>query len=266
MKVPRMLFIAIAVALGAHAASAQQGISGDTLPKAEIDRIVRKFTDNEGAFRQALTNYVFNRSATIQTVGLGGQITGTYRRDSFLTFTEDGRRFEKITFFPISTLTEIGVTPEDLEDLGGVNPFALEPGALSRYNFDYLGKEKIDDLNLYVFDVTPKNLPDPKKSNLRFFSGRVWVDDEDLMIVKSQGKGLPETKQNKFPVVTTWRENIDGKYWFPSYSSSDDSLEFASGFVVRLKIRVKYSNYREAKSDVRILDDEEVTEPQPKKP
>ena len=266
MKIFNLLCFVLLATVGASVSHAQNGPVAHPLPKEETDRIIRKFTDNEGAFREALTNYVFNRSATIQTVGLGGQITGTYRRDSFMTFTSEGKRFEKITFFPISSLTEISVTPEDLEDLGGVNPFALDPRAVSQYNFAYVGKEKIDDLNLYVFDVTPKSLPDPKKSNMRLFSGRVWVDDEDLMIVKSKGKGLPETKQNKFPVVTTWRENIDGKYWFPAFSSSDDTLEFASGFVVRLKVRVKYENYKEAKSDVRILDDEEIVEPQPKKP
>ena len=240
-----------------------------TLPKAEVDRIITKFTENEGAFRDALTNYVFNRSATVQTVGMGGQITGTYRRDSFMTFSSDGQRFERITFFPISTLTEVSVTPEDLEDLGGVNPFALEPSATNLYRFTYVGMERIDELDLHVFDVSPKVMPDPKRTKQRLFTGRVWVDKDDLMIVKSRGKGVPETKTNKFPVVTTWRENINGKYWFPSFSSSDDTLEFDNGPVVRLRVRVRYENYREGKSDVRILDDEEPTPtptPTPKKP
>ncbi len=226
-----------------------------TLSAAETDRIIAGFTKNEGAFREALTNYVFNRSATVQTVGMGGQITGTYRRDSFMTFSSDGKRFEKVTFSPISTLTEIQVTPEDLEDLGGVNPFALEPNATSLYNFKLLGMEKIDELDLYVFDVTPKSIPDPKKSKQRLFTGRIWVDETDLMIVKSKGKAVPETKQNKFPIVETWRENIDGKYWFPAYSSANDTLAFESGFVVRIRMKVVYSNYKQATSDVKILDD-----------
>jgi hypothetical protein len=245
------------------------------LSQAEIDRIVKNFTTKEGEFRQALTQYVFNRSASISTVGLGGVITGTYRRDSFMTFTEDGRRFERILFAPISTLTEISMTPEDLEDLGGVNPFALEPAAVNQYNFTYVGKEKIDELDLYVFDVAPKVMPDPKKTKQRFFAGRVWVDDRDLQIVKSRGKAVPETKQNKFPVVETIRENIDGKYWFPAYSSSDDELVFDSGQVVKLRLRVKYTNYRLGRTDVRVLDDPEedavakptpTPSPTPKKP
>ena len=258
------LFILCASAIGAFAQTSN--IVKKDLSQAEIDRIIKTFTANEAEFRSALTNYVFNRSATVQTIGMGGQVTGTFRRDSFMSLTEDGRRFEKINFAPISTLTEITVTPEDLEDLGGVNPFALEPSAISQYNFNYIGKEKIDELNLYVFDVTPKEIPNPKKTKLRLFTGRIWVDDQDLLIVKSKGKAVPESKNNKYPVVETWRENIDGKYWFPSYISSDDELVFDSGLAVKLKMRVTYSDYRQGKSEVRILDDDEVIqeEPQPK--
>lgn len=225
------------------------------LSQAEINRIIKKVSENETAFREALTDYVFTRKAAVSTLGMGGQITGTYRRDSFMTFNSDGGRFEKILFSPISTLTEISVTPEDLEDLGGVNPFALEPYAIPQYNFDYVGVQHIDDFDLYVFDVTPKVMPDPKKSKLRLFNGRIWVDTKDLMILKSKGKAVPETKQNKFPIVETTREQIDGKYWFPIDARSDDTLVFDNGQVVRLRMRVKYSDYKLGRTDVKILDD-----------
>jgi hypothetical protein len=271
----RFFFGAVVTSILLAASSFGQGstITPGNLSKAEVDSIIAKFTANESNFREALTEYVFNRSATVQTIGLGGQVTGTYRRDSFMTFTSDGQRFERITFSPMSSLTEISITPEDLEDLGGVNPFALEPRNVSQYNFTYLGKEKIDELNLHVFEVTPKVMPDPK-SKVRLFTGRVWVDVEDLMLVKSKGKAVPETKQNKFPIVETWRENIDGKYWFPSFVSSDDELVFDSGQVVRLRMRVKYSDYKQGRSDVIIGNAEDVsvekpepaTSPTPKKP
>lgn len=238
-------------------------ITPPKLSKAEIDKIIAKFTANEASFREALTSYVFNRSATVNTIGMGGQITGTFRRDSFMTFTSDGERFERILFAPVSTLTELTITPEDLEDLGGVTPFALEPSAVSQYNFTYLGKEKIDDLNLHVFEVTPKVMPDPKKTKLRLFTGRIWVDDEDLMIVKSKGKAVPEWKNNKFPIVETWRENVDGKYWFPSFASSDDELVFDTGQVVKLRMRVKYTDYKLGRTDVIIGNAEDVSEPAP---
>lgn len=262
-KAKFLLFGFIILCFSAIGAFAQEGpLVKSDLSQAEIDRIIKAFTTKEAEFRDALTNYVFNRSATVQTVGMGGQITGTYRRDSFMTFLEDGRRFEKITYFPSPTLTEITVTPEDLDDLGGINPFAINPTKLSYYNINYVGKQKIDELNLYVFDVSPKVMPDPK-SNLRLFSGRIWVDDADLQIVKSKGKAVPETKKSKYPVVETWRDNIDGKYWFPVYSSSDDELVFDSGQVVKLKMRVKYTDYKLGRTDVRILDDDATEEPSP---
>jgi hypothetical protein len=266
------LFVALYVLSTASLLAQGSTITPGNLSKSEIDAMVTKFTANESSFRQALTDYVFNRYATISTIGLGGQITGVYRRDSFMTFTSDGKRFEKITFSPMSTLVDLSITPQDLEDLGGVNPFALEPRNVSQYKFTYLGKEKIDELNLHVFEVTPKVLPD-HKSGIRLFSGRVWVDDEDLMIVKSKGKAVPETKNDKYPIVETWRENIDGKYWFPSFASADDELVFGSGQVVKLRMRVKYADYKMGRTDVIVGDAEDVSDqpqpapsPTPKKP
>jgi len=240
----------------------QSSITRNNLNQVEIDAIVKKFTQNEDSFRQALTNYVFNRSAKIQTVGLGGLITGTYRRDSFMTFKSTGERFERITFHPVSTLRELQITKEDIEDLGGVNPFAINPRDVNLYTFNYLGKEKIDDLNLHVFDVRPKPLSKKaRKSAKRYFVGRIWVDDRDLMVVKSKGKGYPEVGKQRFPVVETWRTNVDGKYWFPAYSASNDELVFDNGNVVKMRMRVKYEDYKEATSEVTILDDvEEPTE------
>lgn len=238
------------------------------LSKTETDGILAKVTQNEESFRSALNNYVFTRKATIQSVGLGGQITGTYRRDSFMTFTQDGARFERILFSPVSTLKDIRVTPEDLDDLGGINPFALKPSEIGYYNFNYLGKEKIDELDLHVFDVAPKVMPDPKKTNLRLFFGRIWIDERDLMIVKSKGKAVPEGKdrqglEQRFPVVETWRENVEGKYWFPSYSSADDELVFDSGQVIKIRMRVQYTDYAQGRSSVQILDDETPVEEKP---
>ena len=124
------------------------------------------------------------------------------------------------------------------------------------------GDEKIDDLNLYVFDVRPKVIPDFKKG-VRYFAGRIWVDRDDLMIVKTKGKAVPEGEE-RFPIIETWRENIDGKFWFPSYSSSDDTLVFKNGAVVPMRVRIKYTNYRVGRTDIRILDeDEDVTPAKP---
>jgi hypothetical protein len=269
MKRSRLfLFVVLCLLVPASFGQTVSVANGD-MNASEVNRIVKKFTENEADFRAALTNYVFNRYATINIIGLGGQIAGTYRRDSFMTFSKDGARFEKILYAPIATTHPGFVSPQDLEDLGGVTPFALEPHAVSQYNFAYMGKERIDELNLYVFDVTPKVIPDPKKSKQRLFMGRIWVDVDDLMIVKSRGKAVPETKTAKFPVVETTREQVDGKYWFPSDARSDDELVFDDGEVIKIRMRVRYADYKVGRTDVRILDEEELVPeatPEPKNP
>jgi len=259
-----ILFAFAALCLAASGVFAQNSnIVKKDLPQSEIDRIVKTLTAKEAEFRSALKSYVFRRKAVFQTIGMGGQVTGVYRRESVMNLTGAGERIEKILFFPMPTMTELTITPEDLEDLGGVNPFALQPTAAALYNFTYVGKEKIDELDLYVFDVAPKVMP-TIKSKIRLFSGRIWADDTDLQIVKSKGKAVPEDKNNKYPTIETWRENIDGKYWFPSFSSSDDELVFDSGQVVKLKVRVNYSGYNVGTSDVKILDGEEEIVPDKK--
>lgn len=221
------------------------------LPQAEVARIIKAFTEKEGQFRTALNEYSFKRDAVLQSLGMGGQITGEYHRVSVFTFDDRGIRFEKIIYFPMASFQ---ITQEDIDDLGGVQPFALEPSKIAQYDFQYVGKEKIDELSLYVFDVRPKVMPDPKKTKERLFAGRVWVDDQDLQIVKTRGKGVPETKTNKFPTVETYREQIDGQYWFPTYSYADEELVFAKGESLHIRMKVKYSDFEVARAKVKVIE------------
>jgi hypothetical protein len=238
-----------------------QGSVNDSgsLTQAEVDRIIKTFTAKESQFRQALNEYAFKRDALLQSLGMGGQITGEYHRVSYFTFDDQGNRYEKISYFPMPSFQS--VTQEDLDDLGGIQPFALEPSKIAQYNFKYVGKEKIDELNLYVFDVTPKIMPDPKKTKERFFMGRVWVDDQDLQIVKTKGKGVPETKNNKFPTVETYREQIDGRYWFPTYSYADEELLFDKGDPLHIRMKVRYSDFELARAKVKIIEVEDPDAP-----
>jgi hypothetical protein len=273
----KVLFTLLAaVALSAMAAQAEAQTTaakagGTTAPTivnrsgapVDVDKIIRTLAQREAEFRSALNNYSFERDATVQTIGMGGQVSGEYRRVSRFVFDDSGRRFEKITFFPISTLTEISITPEDLEDLGGVQVFALETAKLHEYNFSYVGKERIDELDLYVFDVTPKVLSDPKrikqieksKTPERYFQGRIWVDDKDFQIVKARGKGVPEVGDQRFPTFETYRENVDGRYWFPTYTYADDELVFKQGNVVRIRMRVKFTDFQRLKGKARIIEE-----------
>lgn len=272
----KLSFVFCVLMFGQSMISAQEAksqIKSVQLSQTEIDKIIRTFSAKEVEFRKALNNYGFKRDATLQTIGLGGQITGEYRRVSSFTFDDSGVRFEKINFFPMSTITELTITNEDLEDLGGVNAFALQAAKINQYNFNFIGKERIDEIDTYVFDVVPKIDLKSKNESERYFMGRIWVDDLDLQIVKAKGKGVPEGKQ-RFPTFETYRDNVDGKYWFPAYVYADDKLVFSNGYVVRLRMVVKYTDYKLARVEVKVVegDVEDLSQPQakptptPKKP
>jgi TonB family protein len=251
MKIPRIVVTLGLLALSSFSVLAQTNATG-TLDSVQSERIVRSFTTKEAEFRRALNNYSFKRDALIQSIGMGGQVTGEYHRVSTFTFDDQGNRYEKISFFPMSSMPE--VTAEDIEDLGGIEPFALEPSKIDKYNIRYAGTEKIDELNLYIFDVAPKVLPDPKKTKERLFSGRIWVDDQDLQIVKTKGKGVPETKNNKFPTVETYREHIDGRYWFPTYSYADEELIFDNGSTLHVRMKVRYMDFTPARATLKVTE------------
>jgi hypothetical protein len=146
----------------------------------------------------------------------------------------------------------VSVTKEDLEAMRNIQPFVLTTGELPEYDIKYLGHVKVDEITAYVFSIRPKEI---KKGRL-YFQGVVWVDDVDLQIVKTEGKSVPETRkgdqENLFPRFTTWRQQIDGKFWFPTFTMADDTLYFPSG-PVHIKEIIRYSDYKQFKSGSRIL-------------
>jgi hypothetical protein len=247
----------------ASSSSASSAINRSGAP-ADVDRIIRRIAAKEAEFRKALNEYSFKRDAVIQTIAFGGQISGEYHRVSRFVFDDSGKRYEKILRFPIPTIQEIQITPEDLEDLGGVAAFALEISKLNDYDFSYVGKEKIDELDLHVFDVTPRILSDQKrlaalkksKEPERFFQGRIWVDDTDFQIVKARGKGVPEFDQ-RFVTFETYREQIDGRYWFPTYAYADDELVFKGGQTVRVRMRIQFTDFERLKGTATVIEEGE---------
>jgi hypothetical protein len=118
----------------------------------------------------------------------------------------------------------------------------LTTNEIPNYDVRYLGREKVDEIGCYVFSVKPKKMVQGK----RYFEGQIWVDDRDLQIVKTYGKGVGLMKRNEdqqFPKFETYREQIDGKYWFPTYTRADDTLHFRDS-TVRIRMLVKYQDYK----------------------
>jgi hypothetical protein len=217
-------------------------------PQLPVEEVIKRFAQAESENKIARTQYAFTQDVDIMTIGQADSITGRYRRTSEIILDDRGNRIEKITFFPVSTLTEVSISQEDLQDLAGVQPFALTAEDLPKYTINFIGKEKADELNTYVFEVKPKQFVKGE----RYFQGRIWVDDEDLQIVKAAGQAVPEVGEQKFPRFETYRENIDGRYWFPTYVYADDVLDFKKGPSVHLRMVVRYTNYKKFGGTVRI--------------
>jgi hypothetical protein len=212
-------------------------------PSIPVDQIIQKFSQHESEFRTERDNYTYTQTFVIQTVDMDGVPDGEYRMNSDILFTPDGKRYEKVTYAPQPTLTRITMSQQDLNDLKNIQPFVLTTEDLPKYNVTYVGRQIVDELHAYVFDVAPKKM----EKNERYFQGRVWVDEKDLQIVKSYGKAVPDimkkNNENVFPHFETYRENITGPFWFPTYTHADDTLHF-TGNNVHIRMTVKYANYK----------------------
>jgi hypothetical protein len=220
----------------------QAGVS-NAPPPIPIDQIIQKFAAREAEFKIERENYTYTQTFVIQTLDAGGRVDGEYRRTSEVVFTPSGKRYEHDTYAPVPTLERITLSQQDLDDLEKVQPFVLTTTELPKYNIKYVDHEPLDELETYVFDVAPKTL----EKNQRYFQGRVWVDDKDFEIVKTDGKAVPDIKkkgqENVFPRFETFRENVEGGYWFPTYTRSNDVLHFSNGDVP-IKMTVRYENYK----------------------
>lgn len=236
-------------------------VNAQSSPDLPIEEVIRRFAAAESENKRARVNYAFKQDIDLLTYGEAGSISGRFKRVSEIILDDMGNRIERITYFPPSTAT-IEVSKEDYQDFAGVQPFALSTEDLPKYQLEYKSKEKVDELTAYVFDVRPKKIVKGE----RYLEGRIWVDDQDLQIVKVAGKAVPEVGDQKFPRFETYRENIDGRYWFPTYTYSDDVLEFKR-WSVRVKITVRYTDYKKFGGNIRLIDDEESgPEEGPKKP
>jgi hypothetical protein len=227
-------------------------------PPIAVEEIIRKFSEKEQEFQKARENYIYRQTVRIEVLELDGRRTNEeYFMVSDILFDNKGRRVEKVVRSPPSTLQRIILTPEDLHDIQNIFPFVLTASNVEKYNLTYLGKEKIDEIDSYMFDVSPKKV----EKEERYFEGKIWVDDQDLQIVKTYGKGvgLVNKETNQFPKFETYREQIDKKYWFPTYTRADDTLHFKQ-FNQRIRMTVKYQDYKkyEGRSTIKYGD---VVEP-----
>jgi hypothetical protein len=236
---------------------------------AEIEKIIRTFAENEAAFAKARENYTYRQTVRLQEYDDAGTPHGKFERVEDIIFNHDGKRTERVVRAPMPNLRLIQMSAEDEQDLRNVMPFVLTSKEIDSYYVRYLGRQMADEIGCYVFAVKPKTM----EPGHRYFQGQIWVDDRDLMIVKTYGRsaGILKKSDNpqQFAKFETYREQIDGKYWFPTYTTANSTLHFTNQ-EVGVKMTVKYEDYKQFKSDVKITFGEEAKpeeiKPEPKPP
>src|SRR5580692_6883211 len=270
MSLGLSLFLALIALFGAvlpQVARAQEGALDKTQPKGiTVDEIIKRFAAKEKEFKEARDQYTFRQDVKVMTLD-GETVTGNYQQVFDVTFDDKGHKIKNVVFAPQSTIENGGIsmTEEDFDDIENRLPFVLTSDEVGEYDVLYVGQQKQDELDTYVFDVAPKQIVGKK----RYFQGRIWVDNHDFQIVETFGKTVPDIKKKKgnenlFPKFTTWREQVDGQYWFPTYTRAEDTLQFSLGDI-KIREIIKYTNYRRFGSKSRITyEGQEVQKAEPK--
>jgi hypothetical protein len=215
-------------------------------PKSiSVPDLIQKLGTAEAATKEARLHYTYKQDVLMQTLS-GKDVTGEFHEVTTVSYDQKGKRQEQVTFAAQSSLRGIQLTQEDVEDIRIFMPLMLASDDLAQYKLTYTGQQHVDDLDTYVFHVEPKK----EEKDRRYFEGRIWVDAQDLQIVKACGKSGPEKLKVKkhqqpdlHPLFVTYRQLIDGRYWFPAYTRSDDTLQFRAG-AAHLKEVIKYTGYK----------------------
>lgn len=257
----RSLFLTFVLSVAAAPAFAQQGF-GPTDPAQPtgltVPQIIEKMGQRESEFAAARDQYIFRQTVKVDTISDDtGKPDGEYQQVTDISFDKTGKREEHVVFAPQNTLERVMMSESDFRDIEQRLPFVLTTEQLPQYNVTYLGRQKVDDLDTYVFDVAPKELV----KGHRYLQGKVWVDQEDFEIVLVNGINVPQDTrkghEDLSPPFTTYYQQIDGRYWFPTYTKAEGILHFAAqnGALsqdVRLRTTVRYTDYKRFKSTVTI--------------
>jgi hypothetical protein len=214
---------------------------------AQIQNIIQEFTAKETLFKEARDNYTYHQINKVETLDADGNPDGYWEQDWDILYDNSGNRIEKVTYAPADTLKRVGITEQDIDAMRNIQPFVLTTSELPEYQIKYLGHVVLDKLTTYVFSIRPKVI----EKHHQYFDGVVWVDDHDLQIVKTEGRQVPQvisgSNQNLFPRFSTWRQQIDGKFWFPTFTMADDTLYFSTA-PVHIKEVIRYTDYKQFRS------------------
>jgi hypothetical protein len=212
-------------------------------PAVPPEEIIRRFAAKEDEMLRAITGYTFHKSVRIEEVGPDGKPTGQLEIVTQQILTADGKLLEKPVRRTPSTLHSVDIERGDPELVVATPLFPLTTAQLSKYEIHFEGKQPLDELSAYFFSVKPRALDRAHP----YFSGVVWVDEQDMVIVKTMGKWVTElgdvtSSVLPFAVFETYRQQIGKNFWFPAYSRSDETLQ-AGDTRVPVRMIVRWTDF-----------------------
>lgn len=214
-------------------------------PSLPPDEIIKAFSANEEKFLRARGLYGYKKTVKLTEYGRDGQPSGEFLLTVQGVIDSEGRIYEKPLEQPQSTLHSLEINPTNLKAMGKIPAYPLIPIQLRKYELRYVGAEKVDEVDCYIFEAKPKFLE--RASGL--FQGVVWVDKKYLEVVKTYGKWVTDLGDEKVPELPftnyeTYRENVDGKYWFPNYSRSDEYLHSKDAGDIPVRLVIKWTDFK----------------------
>ena len=212
-------------------------------PPIPVEELIRRITERENEIIRARNASAYQISVRLQEFDAEGETSGEFQMATDMLFGPDGKPYEKVVRSSKSSLVTLDLTREELAVYGRIRAFMLPTIALNYYELTYAGKQNLDELSTYMFHIRPKQLERSRK----YFEGAIWVDDRDFAIVKTYGRWVSEVESTSdtapFEFFESYRENVQGKYWFPSFIRSEESLK-SEGGPARIRLTVRFTDYK----------------------
>jgi hypothetical protein len=212
-----------------------------SLPPAQI---ISSFAKKEDLYQAERPLFSYRRTVRIQEFGPDGKPSGEFNATYQGVRSKDGQLYEKALSAPETSLQYLQFEPEDAHSLAGIPFYPLTSDQLGKYDVQFLGREKVDEVDCYIFQVRPKMLD--RRHPL--FDGILWVDQKYLEVVKTYGKWVTDLGPMRagslpFNMFETYREIVDGKYWFPNYSRAEDVYKLKDR-EVPVRVTIKWMDFK----------------------
>jgi hypothetical protein len=212
-----------------------------SLPPIEI---IQTFSKKEETYQSIRPTFAYRKTIRIQEFGPDGRPSGEYLATYDAARSGDGKLYEKAISAPESSLQYLSFEPEDAQALTRIPQYPVTASQLSKYDVKYLNTERVDEVDCYIFQVSPKTLDRQHP----LFDGIIWVDQKYLEVVKTYGKwvtdlGPIQPPTLPFGMFETYRENVDGKYWFPDYSRADGTYKMKDRNLP-IRVTIKWTNFK----------------------